>query len=63
MLETTTFLILESVLVCKSQLSNSAETCLEWREQNSTEFDENTPHPAVVFMPEISKTHLGGTRG
>ena len=28
---------------------------------NSTEFDENTPHPAVVFMPEISKTHLGGT--
>ena len=28
---------------------------------NSTEFDENTEHPAVVFMPEISKTHLGGT--
>jgi len=28
---------------------------------NSTEFDENTPHPAVIFMPEISKTHLGGT--
>ena len=28
---------------------------------NSTEFDENTPHPAVVFMPEISKTHMGGT--
>ena len=28
---------------------------------NSTEFDENTPNPAVVFMPEISKTHLGGT--
>jgi len=28
---------------------------------NSTEFDENTPHPTVVFMPEISKTHLGGT--
>lgn len=28
---------------------------------NSTEFDDNTPHPAVVFMPEISKTHLGGT--
>tara|TARA_B100000768_G_scaffold36902_1_gene35568 strand:- start:2218 stop:3849 length:1632 start_codon:yes stop_codon:yes gene_type:complete len=28
---------------------------------NSTEFDENTPTAAVIFMPEISKTHLGGT--
>ena len=28
---------------------------------NSTEFDADTPHPAVVFMPEISKTHMGGT--
>lgn len=28
---------------------------------NSTEFDENAPTAAVVFMPEISKTHLGGT--
>jgi len=28
---------------------------------NSTEFDENTPNPAVVFMPEISKTQMGGT--
>ncbi|MBP51254.1 MAG: CTP synthase (glutamine hydrolyzing) [Candidatus Thalassarchaeaceae archaeon] len=28
---------------------------------NSTEFDEDTPNPAVVFMPEISKTHMGGT--
>ena len=60
MLETTTFLTSESVLVCKLQLSNSAETCLEWRSK-LTEFDENTPHPAVVFMPEISETHLGGT--
>ena len=33
--------------------------CLE--NANSTEFDENTPNPAVVFMPEISKTHMGGT--
>ena len=31
------------------------------KEANSTEFDENTPNPAVIFMPEISKTHLGGT--
>jgi len=28
---------------------------------NSTEFDEETPNPAVIFMPEISKTHMGGT--
>lgn len=34
---------------------------LGWQDANSTEFDEATPHPVVVFMPEISKTHLGGT--
>ena len=28
---------------------------------NSTEFEENPEHAAVVFMPEISTTHLGGT--
>jgi CTP synthase len=28
---------------------------------NSTEFDEQTPHPAVIFMPEGSKTHMGAT--
>jgi CTP synthase len=28
---------------------------------NSAELDKNTPHPVVIFMPEISKTHLGGT--
>ena len=28
---------------------------------NSTEFEDNPQHAAVVFMPEISKTHLGGT--
>lgn len=28
---------------------------------NSTEFDEDTPHPAVIFMPEGSRTHMGGT--
>ena len=28
---------------------------------NSTEFENNPEHAAVVFMPEISKTHLGGT--
>ena len=34
---------------------------LGMKNANSTEFDENTPQPAVVFMPEISKTHMGGT--
>ena len=34
---------------------------LGMEDANSTEFDENTPNPVVVFMPEISKTHLGGT--
>ncbi|KAF9975022.1 CTP synthase ura7 [Actinomortierella ambigua] len=28
---------------------------------DSAELNENTPSPVVVFMPEISKTHLGGT--
>ena len=28
---------------------------------NSTEFEDNPAFPAVIFMPEISKTHLGGT--
>jgi CTP synthase len=28
---------------------------------NSTEFEDNPKVAAVVFMPEISKTHLGGT--
>lgn len=28
---------------------------------NSTEFDEDTQHPAVIFMPEGSRTHMGGT--
>ena len=27
----------------------------------STEFDEHTAHPVIIFMPEISRTHLGGT--
>ena len=30
-------------------------------EANSTELNEQTPDPVVIFMPEISKTHLGGT--
>jgi len=32
-----------------------------WEGANSTEFDEATPHPVVVFMPEGSTTVMGGT--
>ncbi|KAJ7524983.1 hypothetical protein O6H91_17G030800 [Diphasiastrum complanatum] len=28
---------------------------------NSTEFEPDTPNPCVIFMPEVSKTHMGGT--
>ena len=28
---------------------------------NSAEFDSNTEHPVIIFMPEISKTHMGVT--
>ncbi len=28
---------------------------------NSSELNADTPNPVVIFMPEISKTHLGGT--
>jgi len=27
----------------------------------SAEFDNQTLHPVVIFMPEISRTHMGGT--
>jgi len=28
---------------------------------NSTEFVEDSENPVIIFMPEISKTHMGGT--
>lgn len=34
---------------------------LGWENANSTEFDESTPNPVVVFMPEASSTIMGGT--
>lgn len=34
---------------------------LHWGDANSTEFDEQTPHPVVIFMPEIDKENMGGT--
>lgn len=38
-----------------------ARNVLGLTDANSTEFNAATSHPAVVFMPEISTTHLGGT--
>merc|ERR1719171_369220 len=32
-----------------------------WESAHSEEFDEGTQHPVVVFMPESSKTQMGGT--
>ncbi|KAI0766297.1 CTP synthase [Irpex lacteus] len=32
-----------------------------YTEATSTEFTEDTKQPLIIFMPEISKTHMGGT--
>ncbi|XP_047337749.1 CTP synthase 2-like [Impatiens glandulifera] len=34
---------------------------LGMEDANSSEFDPNTKNPCVIFMPEGSKTHMGGT--
>ncbi|GAA99057.1 hypothetical protein E5Q_05747 [Mixia osmundae IAM 14324] len=31
------------------------------KDANSSELDESVQHPVIIYMPEISKTHLGGT--
>ncbi|KAG0454856.1 hypothetical protein HPP92_024148 [Vanilla planifolia] len=38
-----------------------ARNVMNLHDANSTEFDANTRNPCVVFMPEGSKTHMGGT--
>lgn len=38
-----------------------ARHVLNLDDANSTELNESTPHPVVIYMPEISKTHMGGT--
>ncbi|XP_061982690.1 uncharacterized protein LOC133702370 [Populus nigra] len=38
-----------------------ARSVLGLQDANSTEFDPDTKDPCVIFMPEGSKTHLGGT--
>ncbi|KAM6599112.1 hypothetical protein CsatA_018721 [Cannabis sativa] len=38
-----------------------AQSVLNLHDANSTEFDPETKNPCVIFMPEGSKTHMGGT--
>ncbi|KAI5334240.1 hypothetical protein L3X38_024373 [Prunus dulcis] len=38
-----------------------ARSVLSLARADSTEFDEHTPNPVVVFMPEGSRTHMGST--
>ncbi|CAD7959667.1 unnamed protein product [Amoebophrya sp. A120] len=50
--------------ICVGLQVATIEACrhvLNLERANSTEFDEATPHPAVVFMPEHSTTIMGGT--
>jgi CTP synthase len=39
------------------QVIEFARNVLGMTDANSTEFAAATPHPVVVFMPEISTTH------
>ncbi|TFK39246.1 CTP synthase N-terminus-domain-containing protein [Crucibulum laeve] len=38
-----------------------ARSQLGLADATSSEFDANAKHPVVIFMPEISRTHMGGT--
>ncbi|XP_047332502.1 CTP synthase 2-like [Impatiens glandulifera] len=38
-----------------------ARSVLGMKDANSSEFDPDTKNPCVIFMPEGSKTHMGGT--
>ncbi|RPA87843.1 CTP synthase [Ascobolus immersus RN42] len=38
-----------------------ARNVADLKDAHSVELVPDTPHPIVVFMPEVSKTHLGGT--
>lgn len=38
-----------------------SRSVLHWDGADSTEFEEETPHPVVFFMPEIDKETMGGT--
>ena len=50
--------LLPFALVCRSFPAHNG---LKSTDAHSAELKEDTPHPVIIFMPEISKTHLGGT--
>jgi CTP synthase len=39
----------------------AARSLLNWNDANSAEFNKDTTHPVIIFMPEISRSHMGGT--
>jgi CTP synthase len=39
----------------------AARTLLGWKDAQSEEFHKEAKNPVIVFMPEGSKTHMGGT--
>jgi len=39
----------------------TARNVLGWKGANSTEFDEGCEQKVVIFMPDVSKTYMGGT--
>lgn len=41
--------------------SKIAEELISIQEATSAEFNPDTAHPVIIFMPEISRTHMGGT--
>ncbi len=50
--------------VCLGLQIATIEFCrnvLGMKNANSTEFVEDSENPVIIFMPEISKTHMGGT--
>jgi CTP synthase len=38
-----------------------ARHVVQLAQANSAEFDESTPHPVIIFMPEINQKVMGGT--
>jgi CTP synthase len=50
--------------ICLGMQLAVIETCrnvLGWKGANSTEFDEGCDKKVVIFMPDVSRTYMGGT--
>lgn len=46
---------------CRISLGASSPDKYVYSGATSAEFDSNAEHPIIIFMPEISRTHMGGT--